>query len=219
MIRIVLGIFTLVLIMAGLGMAAVGWMKDYGEQSAGSIALGTPMQADGLPYVDPDKLPRLYPVEDFAMFDQDGEVYGSENLAGHIWVGYMFFTSCPAQCPIMTENMKKVVAAVGDNENVYFTGVSVDPQNDTPERLTKYRSGYNIDNPRWHMVSGPMDLVQRIALDSFKLGSVDDPVFHSDKFVLVDGTGFVRGYFTGTDDADVRRLIEAIGTLLEESAA
>jgi protein SCO1/2 len=216
MMRIVAGSVLLLFVIGGLFVAALPWLQQYAEQPAVSPAAGGTQE--GLPYVDPDALPELYPVQDFAFFDQTGEVFTSDVLEGKIWVGYLFFTACPGICPIMMENLKKVHAAVGESDRVHYAGFTVDPANDTPERLTRYREGYGVTTPRWHLLTGPMEHINRVAMDSFKLGAVDDPVFHSDKFVLVDGGGNVRGYFTSTDDAETRKLTEAIATLLEEPA-
>ena len=143
---------------AGLFMAALPWLEEYADAPVAPVE-GLPTQ-DGLPLVDPDNLPELYPVTKFAMFDQDNDVFASEELDGIIWVGYLFFTGCPGQCPIMTSNMKKVAEAMADEEQVHIAGISVDPTNDTPERLTQYRGQYGIDSARWHLLTGPMQHVQ-----------------------------------------------------------
>ena len=51
-------------------------------------------------------------------------------------------------------------------------------------------------------------------LDGFKIGSTENPVFHSQRFILVDRQGQIRGYYDSSDaslveqlDTDVRRLI------------
>jgi len=37
----------------------------------------------------------------------------------------------------------------------------------------------------------------------FKLGSIEEPVFHSSKFALVDRQGLIRGYYDGVQPGEV----------------
>ena len=39
---------------------------------------------------------------------------------------------------------------------------------------------------------------------------------HSNKFILVDREGDIRGFYTGTDETDVARLTIDIRTLLDD---
>ena len=72
---------------------------------------------------------------------------------------------------------------------------------------------------RWHFLTGPHEAIATLMRDSFKLpgiaagGSKDEPLFHSDRFVLVDQAFQIRGYYTGTDAASVAQLVSDMGRL------
>lgn len=206
------------LAIAGLSLAGLRWMQQYAEAPI-PISLDAPVTRDGSPVVNPEDLPELYPVEDFSFTDQHGATFTNASVAGKIWVGYVFFTACPGQCPIMTTSMRTVSEAFLQDEDVYFAGFSVDPETDTPERLTQYATQYKFSNPRWHLLTGPVEQVEALAVASFRLGSVEEPEMHSEKFVLVDAAGNIRNYYDGTDDADVATLIEDIKRLQGEASA
>jgi protein SCO1/2 len=202
-----------VLAAAGVLMAASVWMREYAAQPVDPRHAKAPT---GDAIVHPEDLPKLYPVGDFSFTEHRGGTFTQENLKGKVWAGYLFFTACPSQCPIMTSNMKKVSERFAGNDKVHFVGVSVDPDTDTTERLTQYAGQYQIDTPQWHLLHGSRDAVNAMAGQNFKLGSVERPEFHSDRFVLIDAEGQVRGYFTGTEDEDLPKLGDAVERLLNE---
>jgi len=66
--------------------------------------------------------------------------------------------------------------------------------------------------PGWLFVTGPRDAVAALLRDGFHVAFADDgprpaPITHSDRFVLVDGELRIRGYYHGSDEADVARLV------------
>lgn len=206
------------LAVAGISMAAVRWMQSYVGEPAPTMSEARPLPG-GLPVVDPNELPVLYQVEDFDFTDQNGEPFTSDTVSGKVWVAYLFFTACPGQCPIMTSNMHPISEAFLEEEQVYFAGISVDPETDNTERLAQYAAQYKVNNPRWRMVNGPIEAVEKLAVESFRLGSVEDPQMHSEKFVLIDQLGNIRKYYNGTDEAEGAVLMEDIRRLLAEEAA
>jgi len=68
----------------------------------------------------------------------------------------------------------------------------------------------------WHFLTGGREKIKEISVKGFKLGSVDDPVFHSGRMVLVDQKREIRGYFDGTDKEGIKKLNLAIGKLLKK---
>jgi protein SCO1/2 len=204
-----LGILALALV-----VAAAGVVMGFGARRGLQQMAAPP---DGLPVVRPADLPPLYPVPAFTLTDARGEAVSLDSLRGKVWVAMFFFTSCAGPCPVMVRHMADLAADISSALPVRFVSITVDPETDTPERLKTYGEGVGADFGRWHFLTGPMDTIAPLAHEGFKLGSVDEPVFHSDRFVLVDGAGSIRGYFTGTDPEAMLRLRGAIDTLLKDS--
>ena len=101
---------------------------------------------------------------------------------------------------------------------MHFASFTVDPDTDTPKVLTEYGKRYHQDPAQWTFLTGPIDKIQDLAKNGFKLGSGDTPLIHSEHFVLVDRKGRIRGYFIGTQPEEVLKLKAAIERLLKEKA-
>lgn len=163
-----------------------------------------------------DALPVLYPLPDFSLTSDKNAPLAKSDLKGKVWIADFIFTSCAGPCPAMTRSMADVAERLALYPEVQFVSVSVDPDTDTPDVLSAYGEKFGADPARWHFLTGEMDAIQTLAVEGFKIGSVDDPVIHSTKFCLVDKAGQIRGYYTGTDEAELNELVEAVHQLMKE---
>lgn len=150
---------------------------------------------------------------------QDATPFSSDALEGKLWVVDFFFTSCAGPCPMMTQAMHNVQQSFLGDARTQFVSISVDPETDTPERLKEYGEKYKADFANWHFLTGPMEEIQKLAVEGFKVGSVEDPVIHSTRFILVDQKGQIRGYYMGLDANELEKLIDDMVQLLETQGA
>lgn len=162
-------------------------------------------------------LPVLGQVPDFTLVDAMGRVFNAESLDNRIWVADFIFTHCAGPCPVMSTNMAGLQERFRDEDALRFVSVSVDPETDTPEVLAEYGKRYEADAEKWHFLTGPAEDIHRLAVKGFMVGSVDEPLFHSTRFILVDGERRIRGYYHGTSDESVEDLGRDIEALLSES--
>jgi protein SCO1/2 len=116
----------------------------------------------------------------------------------------------------MTGHMASLIPLSKKTRDVMFVSISVNPENDTPEILAAYRKKMNVDTPQWLFLTGQRDAIQKLALNSFKLGSLDEPIFHSSYFTLVDRNGKIRGYYDGTKQSEMQRLRDEVALLQKE---
>ncbi len=163
-----------------------------------------------------DVLPVLYPLPEFSLTSDKDSPLSKADLKGKVWIADFIFTSCAGPCPAMTRSMAGVAERLALYPDVQFVSVSVDPDTDTPDVLSAYGEKFGADPARWHFLTGDMDAIQTLAVEGFKIGSVDDPVIHSTKFCLVDNSGQIRGYYTGTDEAELNELVAAVHQLMKE---
>jgi protein SCO1 len=173
-----------------------------------------------------EPLPVLGETGAFSLTNQLGQPVSAEALRGRIWVGDLIFTRCPGPCLLMTRNLSAVQSRLGDDAGALLVSLSADPEHDTPEVLRSYAERFEADPRRWHFLTGPKAELYRFALDDLKLAAeeidpaqrenLNDLYVHSTRFVLVDGKGQVRGYFDGTDEAVLERLLAAIRRLRRE---
>jgi len=165
------------------------------------------------------------PVPPFRFTDQDGKPFGLDDLKGRVWIANFMFSRCSATCPGQAAKLGEVARALGETpeiaRNVRLISFSVDAKNDTPEVLKIYAEGQNVPAEMWRFLGGADEEVAKLSREGFQLGAAgggDAGAFvHSDRFVLVDAGGMIRGYFRPTTEpgdldrllAEVRRLAAA----------
>ena len=163
-----------------------------------------------------DELPVISTLPPFALTSDKNVPLDNSTLTGKVWIADFIFTSCAGPCPAMTRSMAAVAKKLELYPEVAFVSVSVDPETDTPEVLARYGAKFGANPERWHFLTGTPEAIQELAVKGFMIGAVDDPVIHSTKFCLVDQKGQIRGYYTGTDEAELEQMIVAVHRLLEE---
>lgn len=156
----------------------------------------------------PPPLPSLSMLPDFTLIDQEGRTVTRANLQGHPVVLNFIFTSCTDFCGDMTDKMAMIREALGDETSqVLSVSMSVDPERDTPALLRKFAVTHKANHPRWLFLTGSRRTVGTIMQALYLAPSGDpaqlNPTQHSSRFVLVDPTGRVRGYYQ-YDDEDSR---------------
>lgn len=150
----------------------------------------------------------------FSFTGGDGNAFESAQLQGKVWVADFFFSTCAGPCPTMSANMGKIQNRFADRDDLHLASFTVYPDHDTPEVLAKYAQKVKADTNRWHFLTGPADALLSLAVDGFKVGDSANLLNHSQKFILVDRDMQIRGYYEGTDDAEVAELIQDLERLL-----
>jgi protein SCO1/2 len=159
----------------------------------------------------PGTLPVLGVVPRFSLTERAGTPLTADDLAGRVWIADFIFTRCPDFCPALTARMAGLQKALPPGHDpVRLVSFSVDPAHDAPDVLRDYAARAGAGE-RWLFVTGGRDAIATLLRDGFKLAFADDgpaasPITHSDRFVLVDRQLRIRGYYHGTDPADVARL-------------
>ncbi len=157
--------------------------------------------------------PVLQSVSDFRLVDQTGAPFGSEELAGRVWVANFVFTTCPSVCPMLTQQMANLDRRLQARDlDVRLVSFSVDPENDTPEVLRAYAARHGADATRWRFLTGPREAVKAAVEGGLRMrmGEREAPggdIAHGMHFVLVDGQGRLRGFYRSDGDgmADLER--------------
>jgi len=155
-------------------------------------------------------LPTYYRLPDFSLTDQTGKPVTLHDLAGRVWVADFIFTNCGGTCPLMTEKMRKLQEALPPD--IHLVSFTVDPTRDTPGVLAAYAVEHSADRARWMFLTGDKETLYDVCVKGFKLpldaegGTPAEPIAHSTRFVLVDKQGEIRGYYSGTEEQELRRL-------------
>ena len=52
-------------------------------------------------------------------------------------------------------------------------------------------------------------------MDGFKIGSIEDPIFHSTRFILLDEKARIRGYYISSELEEMQQLWRDVELLSE----
>ncbi len=162
------------------------------------------------------KLPILGEVSNFNLIDTQEKQFTLQKLKGKIWVVDFMFTTCGNICPMLTKNMAALHRSFFSVDSVEMISISVNPENDSPFVLREFAKRYHADTKKWHFLTGSRAEIQNLTVKSFKIGSWEDPIFHSDQFVLVDAKSRIRGYYAGTEQKKINTLFKDIAALMKE---
>ena len=166
--------------------------------------------------VQKPRLPVLGQVKDFTLYNSDGKEFSSKQLKGRVWIADFFFTTCSDICPMMTKHLSSIHQSLKIEKNITLVSFTVNPEHDTPEVLKTYAEKLKADTRKWFFLTGGRDQITDIAVKSFKLGAVDEPVFHSSYFTLVDRYGLIRGYYDGVKQENLAHLLKDAAALLKD---
>ncbi len=159
-------------------------------------------------------LPMLGHVPDFAFVSERGRPVAARDLEGKAWIADFIFTRCGGTCPAMSERMAELARTLKDEPGVAFVSFDVDPEHDSLADLATYSRQHRADPERWTFLRGESAAVRALAGEGFRLAVVDghaddpEPILHSSRFVLVDGTREIRGYYDGLEAGGVEKLAD-----------
>jgi cytochrome oxidase Cu insertion factor (SCO1/SenC/PrrC family) len=169
-----------------------------------------------------DGLDDFGPLGAFSFKTSDGRAVTEADLAGKVSVFACFFTCCTETCPAISGSMARLQHEFAELPDVRLVSLTVDPAHDTPEVLAKYAGAFNARPDRWFFLTGPRPEVEGFVTGRLLQGVQENKgpdvtpgnrVLHSERLVVVDRNGRVRGFFAGTDGAAVERLIEFVRRL------
>jgi protein SCO1/2 len=157
-------------------------------------------------------LPSLASVPPFELIDQRGSRFASTLLDGKVWIANFIFTRCPTVCPTLTARMARVQAAterLGDA--VHLVSFTVDPEFDTPERISEYAARFGAGR-RWIFLTGTRQSIEQLVSHGLRQAMParkSDPasMAHGSSAVLIDGSRRIRGLYR-LDDAGVALISE-----------
>lgn len=195
----------------------IGLIAAYATMRPGT---GRPTQA--LPLTDPVAYEGMQIIP-FEMVDQNGNTQNQEILQGHWTVMSFMFTHCVLACPTLQGNVYRLAESPSLSKlPVRFVSISVDPKNDTVQRLNQYATDMGVDYERWKLLRGDEALVQHFmtALGfvpprednnpdtqiTLPDGSTMGNILHPNSFLVINPDGKVVGRYRGDDPEEIQQL-------------
>ena len=119
-------------------------------------------------------------IPDVEVLDQEGRRlrFASDLVAGRLVAIHFIFTNCTTICPPLAATFASLRRLLGERagRDVFLVSVSVDPANDTPERLAAWAAKFG-SGPGWTLVTGEPDDITRLlkALGAYTADRNDHP--------------------------------------------
>src|SRR6184192_797945 len=107
-------------------------------------------------------------VPSFQLLNQEGQPFGSAQLAGKIWIADFIYTSCPGPCPMISTRMSELQKPL-EKTDVHLVSFSVDPEKDTPDVLRGYAERLHAEPERWDFLTGRKSAIYNLSHNDFKL--------------------------------------------------
>lgn len=210
-------------------MMALSALKKEGEAKSGQgvgVDSSLPGQSGAL---SPRVFDTPLPLKRFALTDQTGQPFGSQQLDGKVWIASFVFTRCTTVCPRVLAATAQLQAELkGPPESpawkrVVFVSLSVDPLHDSPKVLADVADVWQADAERWRFLTTSdrehmWDLIR--GSDGFRQTVSDAPksdmlIAHTSKYVLVDQQHRIRGFYDSLVEEERKNMIADVMRLLK----
>ena len=161
---------------------------------------------------------KYHRIANFSLINQNGDTITQENYQDKIYVADFFFTTCPTIWPIMTANLVEVQIALANDPEVLLLSHSVTPEIDSVAQLKKYAIEKGVNDAKWNLVTGDKKQIYELARKSYLAVQEDGDggpfdMIHTENFILVDKQRRIRGFYDGTKEEEMSRLLSDIEIL------
>ena len=157
----------------------------------------------------------------WSFINQKGDTVTGKIMSNKVCLVDFFFTHCPTICPIMTSNMKKIQSKLENEciDDVELISYTVDPDRDSVERLREYANSYDVNFDNWNLLTGDQKTIYELGVNGYLVPNQEDALapggfLHSEKMILIDQQQRIRGYYDGTDEENISKIVKDIKKLL-----
>ena len=161
-------------------------------------------------------------IASFNLTNQIGQVVNQNTTKNKIYIANFFFASCQSICPMMSNQLQEVQKAFLADDSVLILSHSVNPLHDTVAVLSNYGDTYGAKTNKWHLLTGNKKQIYDLAKTSYLVNALEDDgspegFLHSELFLLIDKKARIRGMYDGTNTSEVKKLIEDVKLLKQET--
>lgn len=161
---------------------------------------------------------------DLTLTNQPGETISlNGSLKGKMIVLNFFFADCTSTCPKLAQSMKLLQTSFKKDpkkettleNDIQLISISVLPERDSFPVLRAYADRIGANPDHWWFLTGDKKAIYNFARNELGLiagqgdGGADD-MLHTNKLVLLDKDRYIRGYYNGMNDTDVRKCADDV---------
>ncbi|GGG99058.1 hypothetical protein GCM10011416_16630 [Polaribacter pacificus] len=173
-----------------IALVSFGACKEPKSKEIATITYQCPMKCEGekiyhkegqcpvcnmdlKPVVTSEKIPELSDeISENSIFNltskwntQNNKSIRLKELQGKTLVMVMIYTTCKAACPRLVADMRNIAKEIPEKltSKVQYVFVSIDPKNDTPQRLKEFAKENYMDEENYTFLQGTVDGVREFA--------------------------------------------------------
>jgi len=149
---------------------------------------------------------------DTTLVDQNGDEvrFYSDLVKGKVVVINTIFTTCTGICPVMSKTYTQLQDHLGEKlgRDVHLISISVDPENDTPERLKAFGDALGAKEG-WYLLTGEKKNVDIVL---YKLGHLVDEKENHKAIMLMgnEPTGLWKKTFGLADSSELAAILDSV---------
>ncbi|GBF42340.1 SCO2/SenC family protein [Leptospira ellinghausenii] len=183
-------------------------------------------ETDSLPYFSgkdfdpiwtkvPNESPGLHQIpEGFKLTNHLGNQIQLREHSPKISLVVFFYATCRGICPMITKNIIQIEPQLSEFKDLEISSISINPKEDTPAVLSKYRTLYKIQNPNWNFYTGELLAIESFAkttcgaeVEGFSVEKNKYEFVHTENIFLFDGNKYLRGIYRAKGTGDIQRLV------------
>ncbi|MCS6991891.1 MAG: SCO family protein [Chitinophagales bacterium] len=168
-----------------------------------------------------DQIPVLWPMPEFRSPYSERDSLSNQDLRGSVVVIDFIFTNCGSICPQLSMTMRQIQESFRNDDRVVLVSFTIDPLRDTFPVLRQYAARYGAISGKWFFLRPDTSTLRFLTNEGFKVPVVHTPeagygyeFTHTNRLVLVDAMGQIRGFYDGLDKQSIDQLYDDIGRLL-----
>lgn len=170
-----------------------------------------------------NRLPIVGIAPNWTLENVNGQRYSLQSLGKKVKLVEFIFLNCPDICPTTTMNMVKMQEELKKRnlfeKDVWFVGISFDPERDTPELIRKYADKMGIDWRGWSFYRDSEKEIQKV-LQDYKIFADKQPdgyyVHPTKSLFLIDKNNNIRKIYYMGDQMNNEEILKDIIRLAKE---
>lgn len=160
-------------------------------------------------------------IPEFSLINQYGDTFSQDQLEGKYYVADFFFTTCPSICIDMGAQLMRVQKEFSDDNSFLIVSHTVQPEVDSAATLLAYADLHDAIEDKWIFLTGDKKEIYRLARKAYFAATTEgdggpNDFIHTENFILIDKEKRIRGFYDGTSEEDVDRLIDDVKILKQE---
>ena len=170
-----------------------------------------------------DRLPVLgepgHTAGAFSFTNQDGRTITEDSVRGKVSVVEYFFTSCPAICPRMNQNLLTIYDNLKSKPGFVILSHTSDPETDSVATLNAYAKRLGVAGPGWQFLTGKKEDLYASASREYLLSAIDtgsSAFIHTEYVALLDRQRRIRGFYDMTKKENAEKMESDILYLLKQ---